>query len=442
MARYRTFTTVTDNGPYVTKLILELPGAVRTQDVDEGTFSVYVERIDPETGEIALAKEHRKDPVGKPSLGYVPVRHAYAASEAGKPAPSGSHVALELPECKLTKRVDGEILYSSLREMRFRVTQVSPMSALGEGEAPLSGLTFAECAGDVCPQLAGWDLCGRGTFDGIELAYALYSPDIAAVNARKAAETWPFAPKWQPIEKAPLLLWLHGAGEGGCDPYLTVTGNKVVALGEAEIQAKLGGAAYVLCPTCPTFWMDSGSGQMEDDNQTIYAGAVMALLAQVLDAHPDIDRSRVYVGGLSNGGFMTCRLIVDHPDTFAAAVACCAPWVGALGTDDEYEAMAKTPIWFVQVDDDPLVTAENHLKALWPRLQAHHPADAHATYYDHISDETGAYHDEDGRPTRYMGHVVWINVYHDTVKTELDGTNVMWQGFPVTLWQWVGRHSR
>ena len=47
MARYRTFTTVTDNGPYVTKLILELPQAVRTQDVDEGTFSVYVERIDP-----------------------------------------------------------------------------------------------------------------------------------------------------------------------------------------------------------------------------------------------------------------------------------------------------------------------------------------------------------------------------------------------------------
>ncbi len=73
MARYRTFTTVTDNGPYVTKLILELPQAVRTQDVDEGTFSVYVERIDPETGEIALAKEHRMDPVGKPSLGYVPV---------------------------------------------------------------------------------------------------------------------------------------------------------------------------------------------------------------------------------------------------------------------------------------------------------------------------------------------------------------------------------
>ena len=442
MATYRTFTTVGDNGPFVSKLILELPRAVRTKDLDEGTFSVYVERLDPKTGEIALDKEHRTDPVGKPSLGYIPVRHAYAATDAGTPAPEGAFAVLELPENRLTKRIDGEILYSSLRESRFTVTQTAPIPALASDGAPIAGLVFDECAGDVCPQLAGWDLSGRGTFAGIELTYALYSPNIEAVNARKAAETWPFAPAWKPIETAPLLLWLHGAGEGGDDPYLTVTGNKVVALGEGDIQAKLGGAAYVLCPTCPTFWMDSGSGQMDDDNRTIYADAVMALLEETIAAHPDIDRSRIYIGGLSNGGFMTCRLITDHPDAFACAVACCTPWVGELGTDAEYAAMAKTPIWFVQVDDDPLVTAENHLKALWPRLQAADPVEAHATYYDTIADETGVYHDEDGRPTRYMGHVVWINVYHDTVKTELDGTNVMWEGFPVTLWQWVGRHSR
>jgi hypothetical protein len=36
---------------------------------------------------------------------------------------------------------------------------------------------------------------------------------------------------------------------------------------------------------------------------------------------------------------------------------------------------------------------------------------------------------------------VWINVYHDTPKTEIDGTNVLVDGRPVTLWQWVGTHS-
>ena len=83
-----------------------------------------------------------------------------------------------------------------------------------------------------------------------------------------------------------------------------------------------------------------------------------------------MDTGSIYVGGLSNGGFMTCRLLADWPGLFSAGVACCAPWVGELGTDEEYAAMARTPLWFVQVDDDSIVGAEEHVRATLPHLLA------------------------------------------------------------------------
>ena len=54
MYSYKTFTEVTDNFPYITKLILKAPQPVRAECVDKDTFSVYVERIDPTTGEVLL----------------------------------------------------------------------------------------------------------------------------------------------------------------------------------------------------------------------------------------------------------------------------------------------------------------------------------------------------------------------------------------------------
>ena len=423
MSRYQTFTTVGDSGPWVERLILELPEPVRTHDVRPMAFNVYVERRDPATDEVVCAKEHHDDAVALPSRGFVPIRHAYASDILGNPVEEGSHVTLVLPEERLTKRIDGAITRGFLRQSVFRVTQLQELPAPVPGEAPMTGFVWDEDDGDVCPQLEGWDLGSSGSYDGIEMRYATFSP-----KADEAA-------------MAPLVLWLHGAGEGD-EPYRTVTGNKVVALGEPDIQRKLGGAAYVLAPSCPTFWMDSGSGDIEDDNQSIYSRALKGLVDEFVAAHAaTVDCRRIYVGGLSNGGFMACRLIADYPDFFAAGVPVCAPWNDALATDQELAALARTPLWFVHADDDPLVKARATALPTYWHLKALGNEDVHLTYYDHVEDETGAYHDEDGRPTRYIGHFVWIGVYHDGPKTDVDGTNVLVDGRPVTLWQWVGEHS-
>jgi predicted peptidase len=139
--------------------------------------------------------------------------------------------------------------------------------------------------------------------------------------------------------------------------------------------------------------MDSGNGQIADDNKSIYTKALKTLIDEFIEAHPDIDRKRIYVGGLSNGGFMTMRLVADYPGFFAAGVPVCAPWVASLATDEEMASIAKTPLWFVQSADDPIVTAQDHALADYRKLKELGAKDVHITCFDHIQDETGRYHD-------------------------------------------------
>ena len=200
-----------------------------------------------------------------PSRGYVNVLAAYVCDEKGNATEAGTHVALELPECRLTKRIDGDVMRGYIRGLEYRVTQLSAIPAETPGGAPVVGLVFDECTGDVCPALDGWHLDGMGTFAGIDMNYGWFEPNVAAINAFRAM---PGFFHQDPLpKKLPLVLWLHGAGEGQ-EPYRTVCGNKVTAISGPDIQGKLGGAAYVLAPSSPTFWMDpDGKGELVDDNQ-------------------------------------------------------------------------------------------------------------------------------------------------------------------------------
>ena len=56
-------------------------------------------------------------------------------------------------------------------------------------------------------------------------------------------------------KKHPLIIWLHGLGEGGSDtPALPIMGNKAIMFADESLQKYFDGA-YVLAPQCPTFWM-------------------------------------------------------------------------------------------------------------------------------------------------------------------------------------------
>lgn len=66
----------------------------------------------------------------------------------------------------------------------------------------------------------------------------------------------------------------------------------------------------------------------------------------------------------------------------------------------------------------------------------------HFTCYGHVEDMTGRYKDERGNSRRSFGHGVWIHVFNDFCRTELDGRNVLLDGEPVSIWEWAARQVR
>ncbi len=435
MSTYATVVTCGDFGPWISKVVVDLPCEVRASEVAPEGFNVYCERFEP-SGEPLMRKERGADHAVA-SAGYVPVLAAYPCDELGARAEAGAHVALELPETRLTKRIEGGVLGSRYIENRLRVTQLAP---LGEGGDPVCGLVFDEPREEYAPELAGWTSAVQKTaVDGIALEYGYFEPSFEPRRPNPFAQPVP-APR-----KAPLIVYLHGAGEGRGDASgegakRAFTGNRVTALSQNPIQGYFGGAAWVLVPQSPTFWMDNGTEQMGRSNQSIYAPVLKALIDEFVAEHADrVDTSRIVVAGLSNGGFMTLRMARDYPGFFAAAAPCCAPWYNA--TEEDVELLSRTPLWFTHSKGDELVDPRETVLPLFAALKAA-GADVHCTYFDHVEDLTGRYRETDGSAKKTFNHGVWIHQFNDFCRTDLDGSNVLLDAEPVGLWEWCARVTR
>ena len=196
-------------------------------------------------------------------------------------------------------------------------------------------------ADSLMPDLEGIDLSGTFTSsNGDKMTYASYVP----ANASEA-------------NKRPLVIWLHGAGEGGVDPSIVLFGNKVTALTKANFQDRMGGA-YVLAPQIPDFWMtydENGSWQNNPGTDSVHLTGLKELIDQYVFANPGIDTDRIIIGGCSNGGYMTMDMILNYPDYFAAAYPICEAYKDASITDAQLQAIKNVPIWFVYAKNDTTV---------------------------------------------------------------------------------------
>lgn len=132
-------------------------------------------------------------------------------------------------------------------------------------------------------------------------------------------------------EKWPLLLFLHGAGERGDDlenvkihgpPKLIANGKKFPMI--------------VISPQCPT-------GQRWEGLELV---ALLDKLSEKLKVDPD----RIYVTGLSMGGFGTWRLASMIPDRLAAVAPIC-------GGGEAFTArgFAQLPLWAFHGGKDTVV---------------------------------------------------------------------------------------
>ena len=133
----------------------------------------------------------------------------------------------------------------------------------------------------------------------------------------------------------PLILFLHGSGERGSDvEKVKVHGPPKIA--DKDPDSTVAKEFIVVSPQCPT-----GRGWKTD--------SLIVLLDDVASKYR-VDPDRVYLTGLSMGGFGTWDLASNYPDRFAAI----APMCGG-GQPEMARRLRNLPIWVFHGDADPAV---------------------------------------------------------------------------------------
>jgi predicted peptidase len=152
----------------------------------------------------------------------------------------------------------------------------------------------------------------------------------------------------------PLVLFLHGAGERGDDNV-----GQLAYLPEwmAEAENRKKYPCFVLAPQCRAkrFWVNVNWG---DEKSTPWGEpseqmqVVEGILEHVLKTHP-VDRQRVYLTGLSMGGYGSWDLAIRRPELFAAVAPICGG-----GDETQVGRIVKLPIWAWHGDADAAVPVE------------------------------------------------------------------------------------
>lgn len=175
-------------------------------------------------------------------------------------------------------------------------------------------------------------------------------------------------PTYDESKEWPVILFLHGAGEQGWDGFTQTT----VGLGSAVRSYGERYPAIIVFPQArpPLGWT-------EEDAE--FAMRTLEAAEQEFST----DKNRVYITGLSNGGYGAWRLAYKYPDRFAAALVIC----GFLSDDERYysdvpldrfnpaietknknlhgalaEKIKHLPVWIYHGDDDNVIDVDGSRK--------------------------------------------------------------------------------
>ncbi len=238
----------------------------------------------------------------------------------------------------------------------------------------LSQASSAEDPGDVYEKFT-YNFTG-GEYENESFGYRLMSPAQIVEG-----------------ETYPLILFLHGAGERGDDNESQLMHFPGWM---AEPERREDYPCFVLVPQCSKgeiwssiHWRSEPSATLDDDPAD-HMKMVVEILDLVVAQYP-IDARRIYLTGLSMGGFGSWELAMRRPDYFAAVAPVCGG-----GDLTKAELLVDIPIYAYHGDADRAISVERTREIIAAIREAggspryrELPGVGHNSW-------NAAYHDDDG----------------------------------------------
>jgi predicted peptidase len=139
-----------------------------------------------------------------------------------------------------------------------------------------------------------------------------------------------------PTKRWPLILFLHGAGQRGTNVWLVAqNGPLKPGCGMANLPF------IIVSPQCP--------------EGKIWSNDLLLALLDEIEAKYAVDTQRVYLTGLSMGGFGTWSLGLSHPERFAAIAPVCGGGEFITPLLADKTKLAELPIWAFHGAKDDVV---------------------------------------------------------------------------------------
>lgn len=192
------------------------------------------------------------------------------------------------------------------------------------------------------------------------ITYAQFESASYMINGYTLPYRVMFPKEYDATKQYPLLIFLHGAGERGDDNEKQLTHGKDFLINNFQTEYP----AIVIAPQCPetTYWSNIERHTL--NNKTTFSFGLMDKATPSMEAltflitnwlnSEKIDRSKVYVGGLSMGGMGTYELLWRMPNTFAAAFAIC----GGGDVNKVQQNTKNTALWIFHGAKDSVVPVE------------------------------------------------------------------------------------
>lgn len=203
---------------------------------------------------------------------------------------------------------------------------------------------------------------------------SMYKESVFSKNGKSLPYRIMYPKNFNPKQKYPLLIFLHGSGERGSDNKAQLTHGASLFASDS-VRDKF--PAIVIFPQCPAedYWARVKTNQdekgfrsfvFEPEGKPTEAMELLVELVKSFSHEKFVDRKMIYVGGLSMGGMGTFEILSRLPKTFAAAFTIC----GGSNPNSAKKYAKYVKVWIFHGEMDDVVSPE-YSKSMAKAIQSY-----------------------------------------------------------------------